>query len=451
MMSRSPGGRSVVNAAIHYLSTLQGSAVVIVRHFLKADLGRCGWPNSVRFSRGTRAADHMVVGAQADLDSNGQILHPGDTRAQLTAVVDHVVAILESLGGVLDDVVKLALYYVPVGDIQESQILEYLARVIDANVPPALTHLALPHLAYPGQVIALEAVAMRAEDGSALPRAAANPLGHWQSPFSHGLRCGEMIYIGAQMPVQRSGAPTACNDPVAQAHENLDRIGEILAGFGAELDDIARINTFYVGHGTAGDWARAASVRGKAFTEPGPCAAGIPVPTLLHDGLTIRQDAIAMLGTDGRRLPRHSESPVGHWNWPIKMNLRQGVRVGNKLFIGGQGALNALGEPIHPHDLPAQARDVMSYIGDVLSLFGAEFSDIMWMKSYHVPENGPTDLHTVLSVGSQFFDDPGPAITALPFPRLGIDPMALEVDAFAIIETQHEAVTNESEAPGNTV
>ena len=82
------------------------------------------------------------------------------------------------------------------------------------------------------------------------------------------------------------------------------QIGEVLSSFGAELDDIARINTFYVGHGTAGDWARAAAVRGKAFTEPGPCAAGIPVPTLLRDGLTIRQDAIAMLGTDGRRLPR---------------------------------------------------------------------------------------------------------------------------------------------------
>jgi enamine deaminase RidA (YjgF/YER057c/UK114 family) len=421
------------------LSTLQGSAVVIVRYTVTADLGRCGWPNGVSYSRGARAADHLVVGAQADLGSNGQILHSGDTWAQLTAVVDQVEAILESLGGVLDDVVKLTLYYMPVADIRDLQILEYLARVIDANVPPALTHLALPRLAYPGQMVALEAVAMRAEDGTAMPRLAANPFGHWQSPFSHGLRCGEMIYVGAQMPVQRTGEPTVYGDPVAQARENLDKIGEVLSGFGAELDDIARINTFYVGHGSAEDWARAASVRGTAFTEPGPCAAGIPVPTLLYDGLTIRQDAIAMLGTDGRRLPRRSESPVGHWNWPIKMNFRQGVRVGDKLFIGGQGALNASGEPTHPHDLPAQARDVMTFIGDVLKLLGAEFSDLIWMKSYHVAENDPTDLHTVLSVGSQFFDGAGPAITALPFPRLGIDPMALEVDAFAIVESKTQS------------
>jgi len=406
-----------------------------MRHFVRADLDRYGWPNGVCFSGGARAADHMVVGAQADLGSNGQILHPGDTWAQLTAVVRQVEAILESLGGVLDDVVKLALYYVPAADIQELQILEYLAKLIDINVQPALTHLPLPRLAYPGQMIALEAVAMRGEDGTAMPRTAANPLRHWQSPFNHGLRCGEMIYVGGQMPVQRSGAPSAHGDPVAQAYENLDKIGEVLAAFGAELDDIARINTFYVGQGTAADWARAASVRGKAFTEPGPCAAGIPVPTLLHDGLTIRQDAIAMLGMDGHRLPRRSESPAGHWDWPIKMNLRQGVRIGEKLFIGGQAALSASGEPTHPYNLAAQAHDVMSFIGAVLKLFGAEFADLIWMKSYHVAENDPTDLHTVLSVGSDFFDGTGPAMTALPFPRLGIDPMALEVDAFAIVDS----------------
>ena len=133
------------------------------------------------------------------------------------------------------------------------------------------------------------------------------------------------------------------------------------------------------------------------------------------------------------------------------MNLRQGVRVGDKLFIGGQGALNTSGEPTHPHNLPAQTRDVMTFIDDVLKLFGAEFSDLIWMKSYHVAENGPIDLHTVLSVGNQFFDGVGPAITALPFPRLGIDPMALEVDAFAIVDSQRTTVTNESRAPRITV
>ena len=158
-----------MNGVANDFSTLQGSAVVIMRQSVKADAGRCGWPKGISFSRGARAADHMVVGAQADLGSNGQILHPRDTWAQLTAVVGQVEAILESLGGVLDDVVKLALYYVPVDDIQELQILEYLARLIDAEIPPAVTHLALPQLAYPGQIIALEAVAMRDEDGIAMP------------------------------------------------------------------------------------------------------------------------------------------------------------------------------------------------------------------------------------------------------------------------------------------
>ena len=410
----------------------------MVRRTTKGNLERYGWPSGVRFSAGARAGDHIVVGAQADVDVRGRIDHPGDTWAQLAAVVDHVSATLESLGARTDDVVKLTLYYVPTEGILELQILERLARAFDSRVPPVLMQLALPRLAYPGQTIALEAVAMRGEDNTSMARRAHNPANHWRSPFSHGVRCGEMIYVGAQMPVDKFGVPTSPGDPVAQAHENLEQIGAVLAGFGAVLDDVARINTFYVGHGTAEDWARAGAVRGRAFSEPGPCAAGIPVPTLLDERLTIRQEAIAMLGTDGSRLPRRSESPPGHWDWPIKVHFKQGVRVGNKLFIGGQGALTTSGVPIHPNDLAAQTGDVMTNIGDILRLFGATFEDLIWMKSYHKAGDEPANLHTVLSAGSQFLRGAGPAITALPFPRLGIDPMVLEIDAFAVIDNPAE-------------
>jgi enamine deaminase RidA (YjgF/YER057c/UK114 family) len=377
-----------------------------------------------------------MISAQTDLDSRGQVVHPGNFWAQLHSAVSQMQEVLGSFGCVIDDLVKITLYYVPTDGIPLEQILETLAKHLGSKILPTLMYLALPKLAYPGQLVAVDGIAMRGEDDSQLARTASNPPSHWNSLFSHGIRCGEMIYVGAQMPVSRSGLPMAPGDPVKQAYIGLDRIAEVLDGFGAALDDVARINTFYVGHGTAEDWARAGAVRANAFTEPGPCGAGIPVPTLFSEGLTIRQEVIAMLGLDGGRLARRSESPPNHWNWPIKVHVRQGVLVGRKLFVGGQGALDTRGQPILPYDLPRQTHVVMRYIGDVLKLFGASFADVVAMKSYHKAGDEPTTMHSNLSIESQYFAGQGPAMTAVPFPQLAIDEMALETDAFAILDAK---------------
>ena len=110
--------------------------------------------------------------------------------------------------------------------------------------------------------------------------------------------------------------------------------------------------TFYVGYGTAEDWARAGAIRGNAFPAPGPCGTGVPVPSLATEGLTIRQEVFAMRGYNGESLERRASRPDSHWDWSVPMVMSQGVRVGNKVFIGGQVSLDRAATTLH-RDSPA--------------------------------------------------------------------------------------------------
>ena len=64
----------------------------------------------------------------------------------------------------------------------------------------------------------------------------------------------------------------------------MERLQGILGELGADFGDVVKFNIFYVGTGTAEDWAVAARVRARYFEEPGPAATGIPVPRAAGSG-----------------------------------------------------------------------------------------------------------------------------------------------------------------------
>ena len=227
--------------------------------------GHWSWPIKVTHKHGLRCDEMIFVGGQVDLTPEGEVLRKGDLAAQTNAVVDHIETVLDELGADLEDVVKLVMFYVNDGGVNERDALATLRARFKGDAPPAVIPVPLPVLAYPEMVVEIEAIAMRSPDGSRMARSASNPATHWDWPFSHGLRCGEMIFIGAQQPLDASGEMVAPGDPVEQARANIENLRAVLDGFGADLGDVARINTFYVGAGTAADWSRAAQIRGNAF------------------------------------------------------------------------------------------------------------------------------------------------------------------------------------------
>ncbi|MBM3541705.1 MAG: RidA family protein [Alphaproteobacteria bacterium] len=398
--------------------------------------GHWDWHFKVVHKHGLRVGDLCFVGGQVDVDQKGVAQHAGDLHTQIDVVTRHIGTVLGHLGADLDDVTKLVMFYVNDGKTDEMAALKRLRRHFKGPVPPAVMPVPLPVLAYPGMMVEIEAIAMRKESGARMARTPSNPKGHWASPFSHGIRCGEMIWVGAQDPRDAEGHVRAAGDPVEQAKLNIENVRRVLAGFGAELDDVCRINSFFVGHGTAKDWARAADVRAHAFKWPGPVGTGLPVPALFPNGLTIRQEACAMLAVDGAHLPRESVRPTDHWDWPIPVNFQQGVKCGNVIFVGGQVALDGKGQgkAEAPGDLVKQTHLVMNYIRKVLAAYGATMDDAVKVNAFYCGGASAEKLKANLAIRSSCFTEPGPTTTGIPLAHIAAEGLEIEVEAYAILD-----------------
>jgi enamine deaminase RidA (YjgF/YER057c/UK114 family) len=395
------------------------------------------WRIPVTHRHGTRHGRYLFVGGQSDLDEAGIVLHPGDLLAQGDACMDHVAKVVAALGGRDEDILKLNVFYVGRDLDDEIALMRAIRARVRSAVPPVLSLVRLPRLAYPGMMVVIDAFAIDNADGGA-PRTAARPQDHWPWPegaaFSHGIRCGELMLVSAQMARDASGEMCHRDDIVGQAEGTIANIARVLGSMGADLDDVVKLNTWFVGFGTDEDWRRAARVRSDAFTYPGPGATGVPVPDPYPDGGLIRQDCWAMRGTDGRPLPRSLSWPKGHWDWPIPVTFQQGVKVGKLVFLGGQYACDTAGRAQAVDDAPAQARITMDFIRDILAGFGATLDDLVMTKCFYKSDGTAEALHANLAIRSARFRDPASATTSVALKTMGLEGLMLEIEGIAILD-----------------
>jgi enamine deaminase RidA (YjgF/YER057c/UK114 family) len=387
--------------------------------------GHWNWRIPLVHRHGTRHGKLMFVGGQADLDAAGNVNNPGDRARQTDVCMRHVAAVLEALGGRVQDLVKLNVFYVAGTLDDELALLRRIRSHVHAEPPPVISLVALPRLAYPGMAVTIDAVAI---DGNK-PRTAVVP----GAQFSDGLRCGELLFVSAQSARDAQGRIQYFDDIAAQAQLTVDNIARVLDAMGADLDDVVKLNTWYVGFGTDEDWRRAARIRSDAFRYPGPGATGVPAPSRYPDGGLIRQECWAMRGVDGRRLPWSLSWPKGHWDWPIRVTFQQGVKVGNMIFLGGQYACDIKGRAQAPGEREAQTRITMEFIGSVLAGFGATMDDLVKTTCFYKSDGTPQALHANLAIRSSYFSDPAAAQTSVPLMTMGLEGLMLEIEGIAVL------------------
>jgi len=383
---------------------------------------------------GSRHDRLLFVGGQVDRDESGNANHPNDLLRQADACMERVARVAESLDGRIEDVVKLNVFHTGKSVEDEHELLRRIARHLRGDVPPVISLTALGHQPQPGIAVTIDAVAIDNRDGKA-PRRGFTPMNHAPWPkdaqFSHGVRCGELMFVAAQSARDASGRIQHHDDIVAQAQMTVDNIARVLAAMDADLDDVVKLNTWYVGFGTDEDWRRAARVRSEAFTYPGPGATGVPVPARYPDGALIRQDVWAMRATDGKRLPRTLSWPKGHWDWPIRVSFQQGVKVRDLIFLGGQYACDVKGLAVAPGDREAQTRITMDYIRAILSEFEVTMDDLLMTKCFYKTDGTPEALRANLAIRSGYFGEPRPT-TNVPLGTMGLEGLMLEIEGIAV-------------------
>jgi enamine deaminase RidA (YjgF/YER057c/UK114 family) len=402
--------------------------------------GHWNWPIKVTHKHGVRCGQMIWVGGQVDLTSEGAVRNPGDLAAQVRNCMVYFGRVLEDLEASLVDLVKLLCFYVNDGTVDEQRLLEMVGQALPEGARPAVTAVPVPYLGYPGMAVEIEGYAMLGEDNARLPRRYAQPDGpsRLPEPFAQGLRCGKMIFVSAQSSEGPGGGLVAPRDIVAQTNQVMAQIGRALAGFGASFDDVVKVNRWYVGHGTVANFEPAALACGGHFNEPGPAATGIPIPRHARAGQQIKIEVVAMLGEDGRPLPRRHAWPESLWDWHVHLPYKHGLKCHDMIFLGGQVSLDKQGRAVHPGNLAAQTRQAMDHIGTILRELGADYRDVCKVTTVYQGRSAE-DLHENLSIRSSYFPEPGPATTGIPLPVLAYPDMVIEIDVFAMTEPDRDS------------
>lgn len=388
-------------------------------------------------SQGIRCNKHIFVAGQVDLDAEARVLHPGDLLAQARSSMAYVGRVLADAGADLADLVKLTVFYVPAAGLTEGALIAALGRSMSATPAPgpALALVPLPGLAYPGMVIEIEGWAMRGMNGERLPRQAA-----WRAggpcvphPFSQAVRCEEMIFTSHVTSIDADDVVRGVGSEAEQCAMVLPKVDALLNQLGADLQDVVKANSWFAEPGNKEAWAEPALVRGRFYREPGPAATGISLPSLGRAGLCYATDVIAMRGSDGARLPRTAVWPDGHWDWPVHLPYRHGLRVGDLVFLGGQVALAPDSSVLAPGDMVEQTKIAMAYIGKVLAELDLGFSHVVKVNSFYKGDVGPEVLAPNAETRFRHFPRHGPTSTGVPLPYLSYEGMLTEIDVVAMV------------------
>ncbi len=245
-----------------------------------------------------RWVDEMIfVGAQSARGASPSPL-PADMAGQCDAAMGHLATLLGELGADLEDAVRLNLYYLAdrTGDNWRAALAACGRHF--AAPGPAITALPLPWLP-DGELLRIGLTAMRGADGQPLARRNVSPEGHadWPLalPFSQGLLCGQMVFVGGQESLDPNGAVIDPGDMVPQTRRAMDNLAAVLAGFGLVLDDSVKINAFYKGQAGPDNIVENQRIRSGCFREPGPASTGVPLPGLAAEDSMISVEAVAML------------------------------------------------------------------------------------------------------------------------------------------------------------
>jgi len=392
----------------------------------------------IPYSMGVRAGDMIILAGQVDMKGNGEVQHPNDLYAQTEVSVGHIKRILGELGADCEDIVKLVVFYKTDGSVDEDAYRAEIAKQVGiVDSPIAIGFVPLSHLAYPGMMVEIDTYAMRRKDGNRITKVAAalpdfEDLGR---PFVPAVRAGQMIFTSGIKARARNGAVLHPNDTVEQARVVQNNLLRVLKAFGADQTDVVKLNTWYVAGGTVEEWEKSARLRKEFFPEPGPSATGISLATVAPRGARFQMDAWAMLGEDGKKLPKKKVWLKNHWDWPkLHLPFQHGLQCGNMVFVAGQAPLNDKGEVLEPNDMPKQSKMCMDYVGRVLAHYGLNFKDVVKMNAYYKGKDGPDELHGNVNVRSSYFKKPGPASTGVPVPHLAYDGMTVEFEAIAMTE-----------------
>ncbi len=396
--------------------------------------GHWNWPVALSHQHAVRAGSFIFTGGQVDLDAAGNVQNLNNLAQQCANAMNYLSDLLADLGAGFNDLVRLVVYYVG-GEAEKTLIQQWIAEAVGADARPVINMIRMPELCYPDMLIEIEGVAMRASDGSRLPKDCfcLESLPSLHAGFSHVVRCGDTVFTSDMAAISPAGEVIAAGDIAEQTRIMMANLVTALAAAGASTDDVLKINAFFTQGTDEASWSVPAKIRADHFADPGPAVTGIPLKQFPHAGQMTQISATASYGTGGGS--RTYAWPEGHWDWSSPLPYKHGNRCGQLIHIGGQVSLDPQANVIDPGNMVAQTRTAMANIEKVLAELGAELSDVVKVTTFYEGGASAEDLHKNLCIRSDSYAaDRGPATTGIPVPGLIYDDMVIEIEVIAVVD-----------------
>ncbi|MCS3458071.1 RidA family protein [Aeromonas sp. BIGb0445] len=202
------------------------------------DLGP--YTQSVAFSH------YNNISAQLPVDPNTGKMIEGDVAAQARQCLSNIKAIVESIGHVMDDMVKATIFLKDMGDLEA---VNSVYREFFPGYLPTRTVLAVAGLPL-GAAIQMEALISNGEGTfpqapCALVKLARNSDKAPQCALStHTVAFSHYNNIGAQLPVDAASGKLVAGGIQEQAAQCLRNIKNVLESIDVPFDDIVKVNIY---------------------------------------------------------------------------------------------------------------------------------------------------------------------------------------------------------------
>jgi len=118
--------------------------------------------------------------------------------------------------------------------------------------------------------------------------------------------------------------------------------------------------------------------------------------------------------------------------WDGQMHFSNGVKVGDTIWVAGQGGLGKDGKVVAPGDIEAQTRQALRNVQEILAKAGAALADVVNVTTF-ITNRVPGMVSRYDRVFGEFFPTRCPASTLVEVKSLVLSDMLVEIEAVAVI------------------
>jgi enamine deaminase RidA (YjgF/YER057c/UK114 family) len=390
------------------------------------------WPGT----QAVRAGNLIFVGGQMSLDETGRVIG-SDIATQAKNSFEALKNVLTASGASMSDVVKHTVYFVcDAGDSERAKFISELDKVrlqYFTNPGPTTTEVRVG-LEREGALILVDAWAVVGTEKQRLM-----PPSHWSwgkpTPFSHGWKVGDLLFVGGQRSLDQNGKPVGVGDIEVQTANVFRNLETVFQEAGGNRNNLMRQNTYYrfvgEGHQVTEYWEKMTNVRRRYMSVPSAAGAGLRITGFPSEQELIQVEGVGVLGTNKQRL-----MPADHWDWSIPDNqFTQGWNIGGLVFVGGQISADAKARAVGS-DMTTQTRNVFNFIRKVLNEAGLDESDVVKLYTYYYAGGGWDEIaHTsaeIAGIQREFYPEPAPASTAVRVAGFAYEDLLIEIEAIAV-------------------